>query len=112
MNQDNYLCEALKMRNLLAEFCPPQYSSAPGPSARWATATQWYCRRLQHLHCITVSSRKRGRLPRLTFHVLPPLLPLTLQAPRAWHSPLLHVQRLAGEGQGHSPHPDCLLACP
>lgn len=33
MNQDNYLCEALKMRNLVSEFNPPHYAN--NAEVRW-----------------------------------------------------------------------------
>lgn len=38
MNQDNYLCEAVKMRNLINEFNPPQYNDAALAAATAATA--------------------------------------------------------------------------
>jgi hypothetical protein len=36
MNQDNYLCEALKMRSLVSEFEPPRYDSGLGVPAAGA----------------------------------------------------------------------------
>ena len=38
MNQDNYLCEALKMRNLVSEFNPPHYNNDAEVGAAFAPA--------------------------------------------------------------------------
>ena len=39
MNQDNYLAEALKMRNLVSEFNPPVYNDLTAAAGGWAGAS-------------------------------------------------------------------------
>lgn len=36
MNQDNFLAEALKMRNLVSEFNPPVYNDLTAAAGEWA----------------------------------------------------------------------------
>jgi 1,3-beta-glucan synthase len=52
MNQDNYLCEAVKMRNLIAEFNPPSYS----PDA-WAAATSAGAKRAAGAGAVAIPAR-------------------------------------------------------